>query len=364
MKHKDSLRKDARLILYSRYGLMKLWLWMACAILMSAVGCGPTQDDAAPEGNAMYYWRTKFALSPVERQLLADRDVKSLYVKFFDVVADGGVMRPEATMLFADSFPRGVEIVPVVFIDSRAFRQTTPPGNLAAMILSRVDTMLTANGYRPAAELQVDFDWTESNREEYFRLLSCLADSLHRHGRKLSTTIRLHQLSQPVPPVDYGSLMVYNTGDYSNPAESNSILSVAAVRPYLKYLKSYRLPLATALPIYSWNLLFHTGKFVAIMRNANPADTALFATMGQNRYMARQYMPLPSAMADVQSRARIVPGDMVRHETVAVGLLDSVKSAIDAARPDALRRLTLYHLDEKVIENYDKNEIDQIFSRP
>lgn len=344
---------------------MRLWIWLACAVMVLALpGCGPAGDDVTPRGNAMYYWRTKFSLSPAERRFLSDHDVETIYVKFFDVVADGGEMRPEATLLFADSFPRGVEIVPVVFIDSRAFRKATPPGNLAAMILERVDAMMTANGHEPASELQLDFDWTETNREDYFKILSTLADSLHSDGRRLSATVRLHQLTQPPPPVDYGSLMVYNTGNFSNHAEKNSILSTASVKPYIKHLKSYRLPLTTALPIYSWNLLFHSDRFVAIVRNAVHADTALFAPMGRDRYMARRYMPLPSASPDATQRVRIVPGDVVRHEAVSVELLDSVKEAIDETRPGALQRITLYHLDEDIIKEYGHKKIDRIFSRP
>lgn len=332
--------------------------------MLALQGCVSAGDDVTPSGNAMYYWRTKFSLSAAERRFLSDHDVETIYVKFFDVVADGDKMRPEATLLFADSFPRGVEIVPVVFIDSRAFRKATPPRDLASMILERVDAMMTANGYKPASELQLDFDWTETNREDYFKILSALADLLHSDGRRISATVRLHQLTQPPPPVDYGSLMVYNTGNFSNYAERNSILSTTSVKPYIKHLKSYGLPLTTALPIYSWNLLFHSGRFVAIMRNAAHADTALFAPMGHGRYMARRYMPLPSASPDARQRARIVPGDVVRHEDISVELLDSVKEAIDETRPGALQRITLYHLDQDLIEKYGHKKIDRIYSRP
>ncbi|MCM1347844.1 MAG: hypothetical protein NC338_00405 [Firmicutes bacterium] len=344
---------------------MKLWLLIASAltIMVTAQCCSPANDDLAPRGNAMYYWRTKFSLSPAERKFLSDNNIKSLYVKFFDVVADGDNMRPEATMLIADSFPRDVEIIPVVFIDSRAFSKAAPPPDLASLILRRVDDMMTSNGYKPASELQIDFDWTQTNREQYFKILSCLADSLHSQNRKLSTTIRLHQLSQPVPPVDYGALMVYNTGDFSNPSESNSILSTAAVRPYLKYLKNYSLPLATALPIYSWNLLFHSDSFVAIIRNEVHADTSLFAPLGPNHFIARTYMPLPTAI-DAKLRARITPGDVVRHESVSVELLDSVKTSIGRIRPDALQQIILYHLDNQSFINYDNKEFDRIFSQP
>ena len=56
----------------------------------------------------------------------------------------------------------------------------------------------------------------------------------------------------PAPPVDYGALMVYNTGDPRKSQERNPILDYRDVAPYLKRLDSYPLPLATAYPVFRW----------------------------------------------------------------------------------------------------------------
>jgi hypothetical protein len=54
------------------------------------------------------------------------------------------------------------------------------------------------------------------------------------------------------PPVDYGVLMIYNTGDPRKWEERNPILDIRDVQPYLRHLDSYPLPLAAAYPVYQW----------------------------------------------------------------------------------------------------------------
>ncbi len=69
---------------------------------------------------------------------------------------------------------------------------------------------------------------------------------------RLSTTIRLHQLSMEVPPADYGVLMLYNTGNPEKYAERNPILDIRDVMLYISKLDDYALPLAAAYPVFLW----------------------------------------------------------------------------------------------------------------
>lgn len=341
---------------------MKTRLVIYCFLSLLLFGCAQS-ESVNPSGNAIYYWRTNFELSDAERVFLKENDIQTLYVKFFDIVADRGELRPEATLVLTDSFPRNIKIVPTVFIEPRAFSKVGMSADLAEKIVSRVDSMMIKNGYQLSDEIQVDFDWTESNRQLYFGLLDDISRRLHLQGRKLSTTIRLHQLSQPAPPVDYGSLMVYNTGAMTSPHEKNSILSTASVRPYLKYLKKYDLPLVTALPIYSWDLLFHNGEFLVIARGLDRADTTRFRHVRDNIYVARQYGAVPASSSGNSQGARILPGDVLRHEGASFELLDSVASALEEIRPGITDRVILYHLDENSFNNYNSDEIKQIYHK-
>lgn len=340
---------------------MRGWLLAVMAVVLLCCCKGKHRDEAVPSGNAVYYWRTSFALSDAERRFIYDNDIKALYVKFFDVTAESGKLRPDATLLFTDRFPEGVEIVPAVFIDYHAVREAGFPPDMATMIVARTDSMMTKNGYPPSQEIQIDFDWTASTRAGYFNLLEDMKNLLQRQGRRLSTTIRLHQLRDEAPPVDYGVLMMYNTGNATSPKEPNSILSMAAINPYLPNLKSYTLPLATALPICSWDLIFHEGQFYVIARGLNPNDTAMFRPVGGNLYMARRYMGLLSGSVSSFEGGKLIPGDIVRHESAPYALLDSVVRRIHEIRPSMLRRTILYHLDEKSINQYKDHEIQKIY---
>lgn len=300
-------------------------------------------------------------LSDSERKFLSDNNIERLYVRFFDVVEDNGLLRPEGTLLFEDSLPSQCAIIPTIFIDARALQKCKFPENFASVLINRVDAMLTKNGYDVADEIQIDFDWTLSNREQYFNLLKCMRDTLHASSRRLSTTIRLHQLSQPAPPADYGVLMLYNVGRFSDVTETNSILNTAAVKQYLRFLPDYNLPLNTALPVYDWNLLFRGDKFMVIARGLDVKDTADFVHVDDNHYIARHYMPVPGPAA-AATGARIVPGDVVRHEQAPFALLDSVINMVKEQRPDAVNSIILYHLDDNSLKKYNPNEISKIYS--
>ena len=330
-------------------------------LLTALLGC--SGRDQTPEGNAAYYWRSTFALSDVEKNFLKDNDIKVLYVKFYDVVAENQRLRPEATLLFKDRFPADMEIVPTVFIDSKAFDKAEMPMDFADMLVARVDSMMSKNGYAISKEIQLDFDWTTSNREKYFTLLKEIRHILNEQDRRLSTTVRLHQLRQPAPPADYGALMVYNTGSFSSPKEQNSILNTGSVMPYIDNLKGYRLPLVAAFPIYSWNLIFHDNKFMVIARDVEYKDTTLFEKNGSNTYRALRYMPVPHSSSGAQQGARILPGDILRHEWVPYSVIDSVESMIGEARPEILKRVIIYHVDENSIKSYNKDELKKIYNR-
>ena len=139
---------------------------------------------------------------------------------------------------------------------------------------------------------------------------SLSSQSRDSRGTRLSTTIRLHQLSMLAPPVDYGALMVYNTGDPRKSEERNPILDYRDVGPYLKHLDSYPLPLATAYPVFRW--------------------------------------------------LRMVYG--VRYEyTVEAEEILKVKHAMEKERSDLSRSIITYHLDKDNIDRYKPETYEEIY---
>ncbi|MBR6964386.1 MAG: hypothetical protein IKH86_12280 [Prevotella sp.] len=296
------------------------------------IGCQPNgaPSNLPAEGNAMYYWRTSLRFDSTERAFMRQQNIRRLYVKFFDVAVESrqGAI-PVATLKFNDPVPEGVEVVPTVFIVENCLRDTI--GHLAERIVTRVLKMCATNDIGAVRELQVDCDWTLRSREKYFALLSNMRRLLKEHGMNLSATIRLHQLSQPAPPVDYGALMVYNTADPRRLTDHNPILDIRDVEPYMKHLKGYKLPLATAYPLFSWQLLFNGTTFNRFLYGERPVLKLTTDT-------------IVSWHSEVEQILR-------------------AKSVVEKRRADASHLIILYHLDKQFISNYTNEDYEKIFSR-
>ena len=264
-------------------------------------------------GNAVYYWRTDLRLDSTERAFLSQYHINKVYCRYFDVVMDdSGEPKPNATISFSDTLPDSIEMIPTVYITEDCMHADHP--DLAEKIVARIRQMNETNDIPNVREIQIDCDYTSRSRKTYYKFLEEVRYSLTSHlsplTSKLSTTIRLHQLSMPAPPVDYGALMVYNTGDPRKSEERNPILDYRDVYPYLKHLDSYSLPLATAYPVFRW--------------------------------------------------LRMVYG--VRYEyTVEAEEVLRVKKAMEEERGDLSRSIITYHLDKDNIDRYKPETYEEIY---
>ena len=271
-----------------------------------------------PVANAVYYWRTAWRLDEWESAFLSRYGVRRVYCRYFDVVMRDGQPMPNATLRFPDDtplhVPDSVELVPTVYITADCM-SGAPSGGwplLADRLVRRVVQMNATHDLPPARELQVDCDYTQRSRTAYYDFLSQVRTAALRHGMRLSVTIRLHQLSMPAPPADYGVLMVYNTGDPQRFAERNPILDIRDVRPYVSRLGGYPLPLAAAYPVYRWQ--------------------------------------------------RSIGGVRIEHSVEAHEIL-AAKKMIEGAREDMSHTIIIYCLDRENIARYDRELFDGIFSR-
>lgn len=311
-------------------------------IVIVAIGIGlwshfsKSADILATDGihkatNAVYYWRTVFNLSDKELKFMKKHNVGRMYLRMFDVIDNYGQTEPNATLRFNQKVPIGMEIVPTVFITVDVLRLAKGESDisyLATKIVDRIDHMCSWNDITNWHEIQLDCDWTEETREKFYLLCKSVRDILPKE-KLLSSTIRLHQLKQAAPPVDYGVLMVYNTDNFRDPLATNSILNDSTVEQYLKQRHDFKLPLDIALPIYQWNLVFDKkGKFKRIAAEKECKDDEVlkfesvpFATLQKTQSHLNNYLNL----------------DSEHHTTV------------------------LYHLNETNINNYSDDEIQSIY---
>ena len=220
---------------------------MSLLLCLLMAGCSERQE--LTEGNAVYFWRTDLRLDSTEWAFLQRYHINKVCCRYFDVVIDeeGAEPKPNATIAFSCTLPDSIELIPTIYITEDCMHQKHQ--GLAEKIVKRIRQMNETNDIKHVSEIQIDCDYTLKSRKNYYEFLKEVKQAW---GQTLSTTIRLHQLSMEAPPVDYGVLMIYNTGDPRKWEERNPILDIRDVQPYLKRLDSYPLPLAAAYPVYQW----------------------------------------------------------------------------------------------------------------
>ncbi|MDE5837773.1 MAG: hypothetical protein K2H39_01840 [Paramuribaculum sp.] len=350
---------------------MKYLTPIIAIFLMIAASCsGTLPQNIHDELNSVYYWKTVFSLDSTDLAFIRKHDIKRIYLRMFDVSEDTYASAiddrtvPNASVridfldyvLLEDSLC-DKEFVPVVYVTLNALKAMKGhEGVLARNIVTRVRNMCEYNSIPNVSELQLDCDWTQSTEKSYFTLCDSvkLAIADLNQPWRLSSTIRLHQLSGNVPPVDNGVLMVYNTGSFYDPDAANSIIDANDVEPYIKHLPDYPLHLDVAYPTYSWQLLFRKRHFIGLMNGLILTDTTHFSHHGGNIYVARRDIPYNDRL--------ILKGDMVRQETSEFEDIYKVKRMIDSKLSSRDHSNILYHLDSKNLSKYSCDEINKILS--
>jgi hypothetical protein len=330
---------------------MRLQPFFIALLMLAGVGCSPTPQvektsDVPAEsirvsGNGIYYWKNVFELNDTERNFLTEHQVKRLYLRFFDVVpADPGSSSnyhieyeavPSPTVSFRDTVPEGVEIVPVVYITIEALRLINSSfSDYSSLIVERILNMADFHDLGALREVQLDCDWTQQTQEGYFALCQAVRDQLAPLGIQLSCTIRLWQLACACPPVDRGVLMLYNTGNITDPDTRNSILDLDDVKAYLKG-QPYGLPLDIGYPVFSWYVWFRDNGFMGLFHQRPDNDTVVKA------------------------------GDVLRYEHVGFDELHAVDSFVRLNMPDDDASVILFTLDSANLSNYTSDEIRQLY---
>lgn len=254
----------------------KNWFFL-CLILI----CLQCQNRAEKKNieRSFYYWKTVYSLNPEEKIILDSLNVKKLYIRYFDVDWDGKNKRPipKAPISFKE-IPM-YKVVPVIFITNRTMvniAEIEIPA-VAKSIVSKVESIhaIHRSFY---GEIQMDCDWSEKSRKNYFKLLQEIKTILGP-SKVLTATIRLHQVKfsnrTGVPPVDRGMLMVYNMAAINDLNTVNSIFDSDIVEQYTDNLADYPLHLDLAFPVYHQNVLFRAGQYIGVWRDKNIFDPKL-----------------------------------------------------------------------------------------
>ena len=277
----------------------------------------------------MYYWSTTFRIDSTKQAFINEHRITRLYVRYFDVVMnERQEPQPNATIRFETAMPDSVDIIPTIFITPDCMMQ--PAGDLADKILKRILQMNETHDIMNVHEIQMDCDWTPKSRQHYFNFLADLREKAKANGLRLSTTIRLHQLSQKAPPADRGVLMMYNTGDHTDIHCERPILDTEAAMPYIRHLSSYDLPLATAYPLYRWNIVFRNNRYVGILH--------------------------------FDDEFPVMPGDSVVTREPTIEVILEARQLINEKRRQANEETILFDLTNYNINRFKPNEYEKILS--
>ena len=279
------------------------------------------------EIRSAYYWSTTWQADSALKALVAEQGISRIYLRFFDVVVDdNGEVMPNATVRFATPMIDSVEVVPTVFIVNDCMAKDTE--KLDQLLFRRIMQMCETHDVSQVKEIQIDCDWTQRTQKAYFDMLGRLRQLAHDKGLRLSATIRLHQLSQPVPPVDRGVLMMYNTGDVRD-ISKNPILNLDDAAPYIRSLKGYDLPLSTAYPVFAWDLLFRGNHLVGVMHSDDD---------------------LP-----------MIPGDTIIRRESPLDTVLLAKDAISRLRHDANQEVILFDISNQNIQRIKTQSYEKIY---
>ncbi|MDE5858699.1 MAG: hypothetical protein K2H32_10155 [Muribaculaceae bacterium] len=350
--------------------MKKYYLIICLLISITLLSCRGSSSLKSDEGNSIYYWRTTFSLSDKENEFLKEHEVKKIYMRFFDVNRtysdiDNEDVIPEATIRFNDTVPNDIDVVPTIYITTSAIeKMQTKEMEYAEKIYKRVTAIGKKNNIT-IKEIQLDCDWTKGTRQPFFRLCEAMKEYMDS-TQELSSTIRLHQLTQTPPPVDKGVLMVYNTGNLMEMTSDNSIFSRKDIEPYLRdnRLALYPLPLDVAYPAYGWSVVFRPEKdkyyFDRIMRRTDFSCFPPLHKIASNLYEATSEVIF---YEDNTKSDYVFEKYRIRVERPSAKEILEIKNLIDNQLKTKKHNNLLYHLDESQLSHYSNNEISKIYSR-
>jgi hypothetical protein len=343
-----------------------LLVLLVCVVSFLALTVG-RPFNRIPSKRGFYYWKTAWSGSSEIQQALARDHIDRLYMRFFDVVWNGAdnVAQPAAPIRFNAVPPSGVEIVPVVYVTNAVFLKIAYADvePLAEHVWKKVARMAGARGIA-FDELQLDCDWSDGSRRNYFHFVDLLSRQLQGERKLVSSTIRLHQVKYVertgIPPAARGMLMFYNFGRIEADGSKSSIFNVADASRYSSYIANYPLPLDVVLPAFSWSVHSREGRVLGLLEHLTADDIASvdgFSPSGTNRYTATRSFFF---------RGRyFVTGDLLLMETTTPGL---TREAATLAKRGAgwhkpYGTVALFDLDEGRSSVYSGADVESILAK-
>ena len=337
-----------------------------CCFCLSACHDTPSKklDELPSEVTPAYYhWQTILALSETEKQHLGSLHSSKLYIKFFDIDINTASTEPfplARLQLDSNSFIPDT-IIPTVFITNRSLLNLEPAQveQLAQRLFKLIGDLAKPLGPVSMPEVQIDCDWSQQTRNNYFLLLKTLREQHLPADQFLSATIRLHQLKYPdqtgIPPVDRGMLMFYNMGEVTQWQEQNSILNLEIAAQYIRPASPYPIPLDLALPLFRWGVLFRGGKMIKLINELGSEqlrDTTRFRAIDNAHFQVTRSTYLDGYY--------LYKGDQFRLEESKLSDLQEAVEMLSRYFPRKSFTLAYYHLDMPIVKRFSHTALSDL----
>jgi len=337
-------------------------------IVVSALGwiLLRTYSAKAP-GRAFYYWKTEWTGTPEETAALQNAQIHRLYMRFFDVIWDPSDRKthPVSPLRFSAPLPGEMEVVPVVYLVNAVFLKIDPSDipQLADNVWGKV-TGMTSQHRIAFHEFQLDCDWSDESRANYFRFVDLLHNKAKSEGKILSSTVRLHQVKYAqrtgIPSVDRGMVMFYNFSQIQGREPGHSIFNADDARKYASFISSYPLKLDVALPMFSWSVHAREGSVLGLLEDVGSLDAGSFD--GFQKQAPDRYVATRSFFF----RGRyFLKGDelLIEETTPAVTKQAAELAKIGAGWSKHYDTVALFDLDAKRLNTYSTAQIRSILGQ-
>jgi hypothetical protein len=352
-------------------GMMKRILYLLSAVLFfhAALSC---KSDKPNIKRAFYFWKSnQYSLDEKELECINRQQVEKLYVKFFEVEPDtlfGAIPVAKTNLNIwsfqgdGDSAKQQTQIIPTVYLKNEVFSHLSTAGldslagNTLFLINKYYGNQMRADRLGDYNEIQLDCDWTEKTKDNYFYLLRKIKEL---SKKTISCTLRLYPYKyrdrMGIPPVDKAVLMCYNLISPLASEDANSILSVGELEKYLVKTPEYPLHLDIALPVFSWMQVYQNNRFAGLITpKPHELDSILHPVK-----------PLWFEVTKDREFDRLFlrAGDKVKYEEITAKTLKETIALLKEHVPATDgQTIILFHLDTNNIDQFDHETLNSFFT--
>ena len=330
------------------------------------------KSDRPTVGRAFYFWKSNaYSLSEKELDCIRQQQIQKLYVKFFEVEPDAlfGAIPVAKTNLNIWSFQNDSDtakvqpqVIPTVYIKNEVlYRLSTAgldslAGNTLFLINKLYANQISVDRLGDYKEIQLDCDWTEKTKDNYFYLLRKIKEA---SKKTISCTLRLYPYKyrdrMGIPPVDKAVLMCYNLISPLSSEDANSILSAGELEKYLVKTPEYPLHLDIALPVFSWMQVYQNNRFAGLI---TPKPHELDSIL-------KPVKPLWFEVTKDRELDHLFlrAGDKVKYEEITAKTLKETIALLKKYVPATDgQTVILFHLDANNLDQFDHETLNSFFT--